>query len=116
MTRYNSPTHRPDGHGIRFDPTIPANPTFPHHSGRKVLSDRRSRRGGWLHCGMGILPAREGVSGFGGGRIDEARDSTLCAASVVVTASVFVIDDQERLLMIRRTDSGLLALGTCQDG
>ena len=30
--------------------------------------------------------------------------------SIVVAASAFVVDDQERLLMIRRTDSGLFAL------
>lgn len=32
------------------------------------------------------------------------------ANSIVVAASAFVIDNQERLLMIRRTDSGLFAL------
>ena len=32
------------------------------------------------------------------------------ATSIVVAASAFVIDDDERLLMIRRTDSGLFAL------
>lgn len=32
------------------------------------------------------------------------------ANSIVVAASAFVIDDDERLLMIRRTDSGLFAL------
>ncbi|WP_217180783.1 NUDIX domain-containing protein [Nakamurella multipartita] len=30
--------------------------------------------------------------------------------SIVVAASAFVVDDQERLLMIRRTASGLLGL------
>jgi ADP-ribose pyrophosphatase YjhB (NUDIX family) len=30
--------------------------------------------------------------------------------SIVVAASAFVVDDDERLLMIRRTDSGLFAL------
>lgn len=44
-------------------------------------------------------------------RIDYYNDPNAPRAnSIVVAASAFVIDDQERLLMIRRTDSGLFAL------
>ena len=44
-------------------------------------------------------------------RTDHYNDtSALRANSIVVAASAFVIDDQELLLMIRRTDSGLFAL------
>ena len=44
-------------------------------------------------------------------RIDDDNDPNAPRAnSIVVAASAFVIDDQERLLMIRRTDSGLFAL------